>query len=113
MLLIDVHFSSFIATSKKENKVNGSFSACKGSSKGVPQGSVLVALIFNVFINDIFLLVYDTEICNCADDTTIFASDSNANNVQHKQEEDASRLSRCFLDNQMKLNNAKCNSMLF
>ena len=34
-------------------------------------------------------------------------------NVKHKLEKDASRLSTWFLDNQMKLNDAKCHFMLF
>ena len=30
------------------------------------------SLLFNVFINDLFFLVEETEICNYADDTTIY-----------------------------------------
>ena len=48
-------------------------------------------------------MVSDTEVCNYADDTTIFACDSDANNVQYKLEADASRLSKWFVDNCMKL----------
>ena len=42
--------------------------------------------------NDIFSLVKNTEVCNYADDTTLFACDSDVNNVQYKLEADASRL---------------------
>ena len=34
-------------------------------------------LIFNIFINDLFMLVKDTQICNYADDMTMYACDSN------------------------------------
>ena len=69
--------------------------------------------LFNIFINDIFFLANDTEVCNYGDDTTIFACDSNVNNVQYKLEADASLLSKWFVDNQMKLNDARSHFMLF
>ena len=97
---------SYLNERKQRAKVNGIFSEWKESTNGVPQGSVLGTLLFNIFINDIFFLVSDTEVCNYADDTTIFACDSDANNVQYKLEADASRLSKWFVDNCMKLNHA-------
>ena len=59
---------------RRRVKVNGSFSSWKETKLGVPQGSVLGPLLFNIFINDIFLLLNETQICNYADDTTIYCS---------------------------------------
>ena len=53
------------------------------------------------------------EVCNYADDTTIFACDSGVKKVQYKLEAGASHLSEWFVDNHMKLNDAKCHFMLF
>ena len=104
---------SYLNDRKQRVKVNGSFSAWKESTKGLPQGSVLGPLLFNIFINDIFFLVNETEVCNYADDTTIFACDPDVNNVQYKLEADVCLLSKWFVDHHMKPNDAKCHFTLF
>ena len=55
-------------------KINGSFSTFQYLALGVPQGSVVGPLFFNIYINDQLLAVQETDICNFADDTTICMS---------------------------------------
>ena len=79
---------------------------------GVPQGSVLAPLLFNIYINDLFMFVKDAQICNYADDTTIYACDTNDESVIKTLESDA-LIAEWFPNNFMKLNGDKCHLMVF
>ena len=57
---------------RQNNSVNGSFSNWTEFITGVPQGSILGLLLFNIFLNDIFIFILKCNLCNCADDKTLF-----------------------------------------
>ena len=84
---------SYLDNRKQRVKVNGSFSSWTKASLGVPQGSVLGPLLFNIYLNDLFLFLEETEVCNYADDTTIYTCGSNVENVVAKLENDALAIS--------------------
>ena len=62
----------YLKNRKQRTKVNGSYSSWRELNFGVPQGSILGPLLFNIFINDIFYFTKDAKMANYADDNTIY-----------------------------------------
>ena len=54
-------------------KIGSTFSSYLEILRGVPQGSILRPILFNLFINNLMLFIPETEVCNFADDTTIYS----------------------------------------
>ena len=97
---------SYITGRKQRTKVNNKFSGWSNILSGIPQGSILCPLLFNIYINDIFYFIDEGNIANYADDNTPYAIDTKT--VINTLEKDVSTLMKWFSDNYMKLNEDKC-----
>ena len=88
-------------------KIETSFSSWSELTLGVPQGSVLGPLLFNIYLNDIFFIIDECDICNFADDTTLYCTNYKSEEVIKNLEKEGKIISDWFLNNYLKLNEAK------
>ena len=62
---------SYLSGRKQRVKLGNTHSSWLDITKGVPQGSIMGPILFNLFMNDIYLCITDCELYNYADDNTI------------------------------------------
>ena len=63
---------SYLLNRKQITKINSEFISWEEILFGVPQGSILGPLMFNIFLCDLFSLINDVEFASYADDNTPF-----------------------------------------
>ena len=102
----------YLSNRKQRTKINSSYSTWHEIIFGVPQGSILGPLLFNIFLIDLFFTVEDIDIASYADDNTPYISAENINEVIHSLEEATNTLFKWFNDNLMKSNADKCHLLV-
>ena len=75
--------------------------------------SILCPLLFNIFLNDIFFFLQNTNLGNYADDSTLYVYNKNLETVICNLGQEFSILSNWFYGNYMVLNPGKYHFMLF
>ena len=103
---------SYLTDRKQRCKVGSSYSDWADVKMGVPQGSVLGPILFNIFINDLFLFLHESLICNFADDTSIYAHGNSVDEVVKKLEVDLKNVLTWFDNNSLVPNPKKFQFMI-
>ena len=103
---------SYLSNRWQRTKINNSFSTWTEILQGVPQGSILGPLPFNIYLNDLLFLDIESDLCNFADDNTLHVCDLSLNTVVDKLETSAKSVINWFEYNYMKLNESKCKLLI-
>ena len=103
---------SYLSNRKQRVKVNNCFSDWINVVIGISQGSVLGPLLFNIFINDLFLTVSDNDLCIFADDNTLYKCSDYLSQEKRDIEAQCSLIIRWFNENSMKMNPEKCHAFI-
>ena len=103
---------NYLTKRKQGTKINQSYGSLEVILFGVPRGSILGPILFDIFLSDLFLIVDDIDIANYADDNTIYKEHENIDDLITSLQDAAAKLFKWFSDNQMKGNTDKCYLLL-
>ena len=98
----------YLPNRKQRVRVNDSYSLWQDILLGVPQGSILGPVLFNIFLADLFFTLNNIEIAKYADDTTPYAVSDNIDDLISSFERSSKDLLKWFDDNLIKSNPDKC-----
>ena len=88
--------NDYLRFRKQSKKIDCSCSDCANATRRILQRSILRPLLFNIFINDIFLFVEKPDTCKFADDNTLFSCGDNLSVILKSLEHDMKILLKWF-----------------
>ena len=103
---------SYLTNRSQRVTVNSNYSSWSEILNGVPQGSILGPILFNIYLSDLFHFTKNSEIVNYADDNSPFACKLDTESVMNKLEIDSKILLNWISNNVLKANPDKFHLLL-
>ena len=89
-------------------KINNSYNLWNLIKHGVPQGSILGPILFNIFLCDMFVMIDNIDIASYADDNTRNSVGKSQCDLETKLQNASVKLFEWFHQNGLKSNHEKC-----
>ena len=102
----------YLSNRKQRTKIGSSFSDWWDIIGGIPQGSILGPLLFNILKNEMLFFVSKSDICNFADDNTLSSCGKMLGDILHNLKFNLGHILKWFKVNSLKPNPGKFQFMI-
>ena len=105
-------FFSYLYGRKQNVKINNTYSVFQVLLSGVPQGSIIGPILFNIFINDLLLWIENAELHNFTDDSTISCTEKSPEELIKSLTSESEKVVQWFKENMMIVNPDKFQAVI-